>query len=339
MRIANVDLDRDVLLIAEIGNNHEGSLTLAEEMLGRAAEAGAHMVKFQTMVPEYFQQSSDTARLDRLRGFCLPDEAWGKLARLAENMGVGFMSTPLDLTSARLLDPLVSAFKIASGDNNFLPLLDEVAGFGKPLILSCGLADLADIRLARAVIEQRWIADGVAPGLALLHCVTAYPVPAAQANLGAITALKAAFPELTIGYSDHTLGIEAAVASVAMGAHIVEKHFTIDKNQSDYRDHQLSADPAEFAALVRRVAEMREFMGNGAKVAQAAEAELAPAVRRSIAAGRDLPAGYVLTWEDLIWVRPGSGLRPGEERRVLGHRLRHPVKLGEILTAAAVGAE
>lgn len=332
MKINSFDLDHDVLVIAEIGNNHEGDFTLAEEMLGRAAEAGAHAVKFQTFVPEHYQQAADSERLKRLGTFRLSDQSWAKLAAQAERAGVMFMSTPFDIASARLLAPLVPAFKISSGDNTFLALLESVADTAKPIILSCGLADLREIRQARATIENRWAALGVDPGLALLHCVTAYPVPPEQANLAAIGTLRAAFPELTIGYSDHTLGNDAAIAAVALGARIVEKHFTLDKNLSDFRDHQLSATPDELAALVVRIAELRVMLGDGAKSMRSAEAALEPAVRRSIAAGRDLPVGHVLRWDDLTWVRPGSGLPPGAEKQVLGMRLTRALRLGEILT-------
>lgn len=331
MLISDFDLDREVLVIAEIGNNHEGDFALAEELIAEAAEAGAGAVKFQTCVPERFVARSDQVRIERMRRWSFTPDQWARLAEAARRNHVLFLSTPLDLVSADLLAPLVAAFKIASSDNSFDPLLEKVATFGKPVIISSGLADLALLRHARGVVEPIWAAAGTAPGLVILHCVTSYPVPPEQANLAAIATLRAAFPDLVIGYSDHTLGIEASVLAAAMGVRIIEKHFTRDKNQSEFRDHALSADPADLRLLCQRLAEMRVLLGDGVKAAQSCEKELEVAVRRSIAAGRHLPAGHVLTWDDLMWVRPGSGLPPGQERLVLGRRLTVDLALGDLV--------
>lgn len=329
MRIGPVDFDREVLVVAEIGNNHEGSYILAEEMIGRAAEAGVGAVKFQTFVPEHYACREDAARLERLQRFRLTAEEFAKLARVAGNEGVLFLSTPLDLESAYILKPIVAAFKIASGDNTFYPLIDTVAGFGKPIILSAGIAGIARLRLAQGHIEAIWSEARIDPGLAVLHCVTSYPVPKEQANLGAIIAIREAL-KCTVGYSDHTLGTDAAVIAVALGARIIEKHFTLDKGLSDFRDHQLSADPAEMRELVERIEGTLSLLGDGEKTPRPCEQDSAP-VRRSIAAGRDLSAGSILTWEDLTWVRPGTGIPPGGESRVLGLRLRRPLSLGALI--------
>jgi sialic acid synthase SpsE len=330
MKIGRHDLTEKVFVIAEIGNNHEGEYSVAQEMVAQAAEAGVDAVKFQTFIPEHYVSSSDAARLERLRKFQLTQEQFRQLARQAEGLGLVFFSTPFDLASARFLDRIQSLFKIASGDNNFYPLIETVAGLKKPMIVSTGLADMPLLTEVRRRIRAVW--GALDPGLAFLHCVASYPVPASQANLGAIPALARQFPDVTIGYSDHTLGIEAAAMAVAAGARLVEKHFTLAKDYSDFRDHQLSADPADMRALVARIRGVSAMMGRVEKVPQACEESLRGAVRRSIAAGRSLPAGTVLGAADITWVRPGDGIAPGEEASVLGKTLKRTLNQGELLS-------
>jgi N,N'-diacetyllegionaminate synthase len=336
VKIDNFDLDKKVLVIAEIGNNHEGSFALAQEMIGRAAESGADAVKFQTIVPELFVSRADPARLERLKKFQFSYEQFAELAQAARKAGVIFFSTPFDLQSARFLNTIQPLFKIASGDNNFYPLLEEVASFGKPMIVSTGLADMALIRKTHDRIQAVWDKNKMSPGLALLHCIASYPAPPSQANLGAIAALKAEFPDAVIGYSDHVMGISAAAAAVAAGARVIEKHFTLDKNYSDFRDHQLSADPADMRAMVDAIREMTAMLGTGEKAPQACEADLAVAARRSIAAARDLAAGATVTADDLMWVRPGSGIAPGEESRLVGKTLQRGLLTGELFALGDV---
>lgn len=331
MMIGEFDTDQRVLIVAEIGNNHEGSYASAEEMIGRAVEAGVDAVKFQTFRTEHYVSRRDDARFERLKSFELSGDEFTKLAAVARQEGVIFLSTPFDLDSVRFLDALVPAFKISSGDNTFCPLLDEVARTGKPIMLSTGLADTSRIRQAKAIIETAWAEMGVEAGLALLHCVSSYPVPPAQANLAAIGQLRAEF-DCTIGYSDHTLGIEACRVAASLGARIVEKHFTLDKNHSDFRDHQLSADPEEMAELVRAVRQVEVLLGSGEKRPQECEQSAELALRRSISAVRDLASGSVITWADITWVRPGGGLPPGKEYMILGRKVAKPVRRGDRIT-------
>jgi N,N'-diacetyllegionaminate synthase len=335
MKIGQVDLDAEVLVVAEIGNNHEGSLARAEELIGRAAEAGARAVKFQTFRTELFVSRSQPERFDRLKGFELRPADFERLAATARAAGLLFLSTPLDLDSVQCLDPLVAAFKIASADLAFYPLLEAVASHGKPVILSTGLADLAQIRRSTALLNRCWRQAGLDAEWAVLHCVCAYPTPSDQANLAAIRTLKRELA-CTVGYSDHTLGIDAAVLAVACGARIIEKHFTLDKGQSDFRDHQLSADPGDMRLLVQRVAEANRMLGSGDKGVAPCEEPLRVAVRRSVVVRRDLPAGALLSREAIAWVRPGGGLAPGEEQALLGRRLKRPLVAGERITPDAV---
>lgn len=333
MHIGAIDVTKTVLVVAEIGNNHEGNFAIAQEMIGRAAEAGADAVKFQTFVPEMYVSSAIPERLNRLRSYQLTIPQFEQLARQAERVGVVFISTPFDLESAKSLNRFQSAFKIASSDNNFIALIDTVASFGKPTMVSTGLAEPPVIERLHARIHGIWAKARVSPGLALLHCVAAYPVPPAQANLAAIHALKAKFPDCVVGYSDHTLGTGAAAYAVAAGARIIEKHFTLDKGYSAFRDHQLSADPAEFRRLVDEIREVEALLGTGEMSAQPCERETRLAARRSIAAATELTAGTTITDAHLTWVRPGTGMSPGQEAAVIGRTLARSLKQGELITS------
>ncbi len=335
MRIGEIDLNEGVLIVAEIGNNHEWNFATAKKLVREAAACGAGAVKFQTFRIEHYVSRSDEAVYQRLKRFELGTAQFEELANLSHSLGLLFISTPFDLGSAALLEPLVDAYKIASGDNNFYPLIERVCRTGKPIILSSGLSDLQVIKRSKAFIEEQWRKDGIRQDLAVLHCVSSYPVPPGQANLAAIGTLAREL-ECTVGYSDHTIGIRACVVAAALGARIIEKHFTLEKRYSDFRDHQLSADPVKMAGLVGQVAEVRVLLGTGEKIVQPCEAVTVAAIRRSIVAGRDLAKGHVLAGSDLTWIRPAGGLPPGEEHLLIGKVLNHSVRFGEQLLPSDV---
>ena len=336
MIIGHHDTDQRVLVVAEIGNNHEGNLGAAERLVRAAAESGADAVKFQTFRTEHYVSRSDTVRFERLKRFELRPADFEFLASVAKSLGLLFISTPFDLASAAALKPLVDAYKIASGDNTFYPLLDAVAATGKPLIISSGLSDLAVLDCAAARVHAAWTRTGVKGSLAFLHCVSAYPTPADQANLLAIDVLAARYGG-AVGYSDHTIGNDACVLAAALGARILEKHFTLRHDFSDFRDHQLSADPGDLRELVTRVRATSLVLGSPHKQVQSCEQSAVVAMRRSIVAAADLPAGHVLGVADLTWTRPGTGLPPGAEDQLLGRPLVRGVTFGEMLTALDVG--
>lgn len=328
MKIGSVDLASEVLVVAEVGNNHEGDVGLAEELVCCAAASGAQAVKFQSIQPEQLVSPADTARLAQLRRFALSEAAFERLAAVARRERIMFLSTPFHLGAVGFLDPLVPAFKVASGDIDFLPLLAEIAVTGKPVLLSTGASDLATVVHSQQFLAREWKRHGKRGDLVLLHCVVSYPTPVASANLNAITALKQISP--WVGYSDHTMGIEAAVLSVALGARVIEKHFTIDKNHSDFRDHKLSADPADLAELVRRVREAAAMLGDGVKRVLECEQTTVSVARRAITAKRDLAEGTTIALADLIWLRPRAhGLAPGNEAQLVGRRLRRAVAAGK----------
>jgi sialic acid synthase SpsE len=338
MRIGSVELgDARPAIVAELGNNHEGDPGVARELVERAADAGADAVKLQTFVPELFVRARDEARREQMRRFHLDDSVTEELATLARDRGVGFMSTPLDLRSAEFLEPLVDAYKIASGDNDFVPLLERVADSGKPMVVSTGLLELDGVRaLADRLAERR----GTRDDLAFLHCVVGYPVAPERANLAAIPLLADA-TGCPVGWSNHVPGIEACVAAAALGAAIVEVHFTLDHHFSEFRDHQLSAEPEELRELAERLrgrpsldelgSDARTMAGRAEKLVDAEEREMEPVVRRSVTAARDLPAGATLDPGDVLWQRPRDGLAPGRERELVGRTLGRDVPAGDSL--------
>jgi sialic acid synthase SpsE len=328
MQIGRFDLEQNVLVIAEIGNNHEGDFDTARELVRRAAECGVDAVKFQTFRTRYFVSTSDKARYDRLASFELTPTQFEHLHDLARSLGLMFISTPLDLESARFLESLVDCYKIASSDNNFYPLIEQVCGTGKPIVVSSGLVDLDQIEETKRFIHSHWQSRGISSFLAVLHCVTSYPAPFDQVNLAAVSLLAERLG-CTVGYSDHTIGTEACLAAVALGARIIEKHFTLDKKFSDFRDHQISADPDEMKQLVRQVKLVRQLLGKPEKALQESEAAIEALVRRSIVAAADLPAGHKLRREDLTWIRPGGGLPPGKESLVKDRKLKRALSFGE----------
>ncbi len=331
MTIGALDTDRRVVVVAEIGNNHEGDLGVARELVRAAAGSGADAVKLQMFAARRFVRPSETARLRQLARFELPPAAFAELHDLARELGLGFLCTPLDLESAEFLAPLVDAFKIASADNDWPELLEAVAGAGKPLLVSTGMSDLEGIGRAQQIVEARWRALGIDGELALLHCVSTYPVSPARASLATIPALREAFG-VTVGYSDHTLGLDACLAAVALGARIIEKHFTLSHQHSEFRDHQLSAKPAELRELVERVALVTALVGEPRTGLLAEEEAIAAAARRSIAAAADLSAGRILEAADLTCMRPGDGLAPGRAGELVGRRLRRARAFGEPLS-------
>ena len=327
MKISNINLDEKVMIVAEIGNCHEGDFSLAEKLISLAADSGADAVKFQTIIPEKLVSSDQKNRIKQLKRFQLSYDDYKNLSIIAKEHNVLFLSTPFDIESVYFLDKIVPAFKIASSDNNFYPLLKTIAMTGKPVIMSTGLSDVEDIIKSKKYIENVWTKSNITQEMILLHCVSAYPTPPKYANLLAINDLKKIGSK--IGYSDHTLGIDAAILSVALGARLIEKHFTISKDYSNFRDHQLAADPDEFSQLVKKVRLAECLLGNNLKKIQDCEQNAVIEARRSIAANKQLNKGHIITYDDLTWVRPGYGIAPGRENEIINKKLTKSISMGE----------
>jgi N,N'-diacetyllegionaminate synthase len=328
MRIGPIELGVRVAVVAEIGNNHEGDPDVARELVRQAAAAGCDAVKLQTFHADTFVRRSDTSRLERMRGFELSHEVVAELGEFARSLGLAFLSTPLDMESVGFLAPLVDGLKVASGDNDVPALIAACAGTDKPVVISAGMTDLGAIAGAVDTVRRRRRDTGREDDVAVLHCVTSYPAPANEVNLAAI-GLLAEELACPVGYSDHDLGIEVAVLAVAAGACLIEKHFTLAKDFSDFRDHALSADPEEMRSLVDRARFAWQVRGRPAKEPQPCEADFQVVARRSIVAARELAQGHVLADADLTWMRPRDGLLPGEEHLLVGRTLKRDIAFTE----------
>ncbi len=331
MKIGAHDLDNEVLVIAEIGNNHEGHFSLAEDLVGKAAESGVHAVKFQTYSTEAFIDPEDRSRYQKMKAFELTPEEFAKLSRLARSLGLLFISTPFDLASVAVLDEMTDALKIASGDNTFPQLIREVARTGKPMIMSTGFADLPVVHAAADLIADVWRQSQINPGFVLLHCIASYPTANDAANLKAIKNLIADFPELTVGYSDHTIGIDAAVAAVALGARVIEKHFTVDNNFSEFRDHQLSANPQTMKTMVERITETSLMLGDGGIELAACERDGKSSFRRSAFAADTLDTEREISESDILWMRPGRGIPPNQAAQIIGRCVKRRIGKLELI--------
>jgi sialic acid synthase SpsE len=331
VKIGTHDIDEKILIVAEIGNNHEGNFDTARRMVEAAADAGVDAVKFQTFKTQLFTSNADPARVERLKRFELTHAQFTELRDLAKSRGLIWFSTPLDLESARFLEPLVDVFKIASGDNDFLALIAQVAATNKPLIISTGLADLEHLEWISSYARER----GAEGQLAFLHCVCAYPAPAAEVNLRAIPLLAAELG-VPIGWSDHTLGPRASLAAAAIGARIIEKHFTLNRAMKG-TDHKFSLEPIGMKKMIRDLLRVRLALGDGRKKVYASEASPALKMGKKLVAVRDLPAGHVLTAADIAIKSPGDGLAPYYLDRVLGQVLTQEIRVDQAITMDAIG--
>ncbi len=249
-------------IVAEIGNNHEGNFSIAKKLIFQAAKAGVDAVKFQTFIPENYYDKNFTDRIKFLKSINLKRKQIVKLKNFAKKNKLLFFSTPFDVKSAEFLNRIQPIFKISSGDNNFLELIKKIATFKKPIIISTGGSDFGEILKIRKIVKSIWSKKKYKQKLIFLHCITEYPTKSSDANLSTIYKLKKMFPKEIIGYSDHTKGINVSVTAVACGAKVIEKHFTLDKNFSNFRDHKISANPKELKQLVKKIRKTELILGN-----------------------------------------------------------------------------
>jgi len=329
MIIGKHNTENKVFIIAEIGNNHEGDFNLAKEMICAAVDTGVDAVKFQTIVPELLVNKINIERFNKLKSFQFSYKQFEKLSKFCDDRKILFCSTPFDIKSAIFLNNIQSFFKISSGDNEFYPLIDTICKFHKPIILSTGLINLTKVKKIVSYLLKK---NKKHTDLALLHCVSSYPTQFDEANINSIISLKQNFNKLTIGYSDHTLGIDAAYLSVACGARIIEKHFTIDKNYSNFRDHKLSANPKELSLLVKKIRIAEKLLGINEINIQVSEKDSIIAYKRSIASNKAMKKGKKISKKDLIWIRPGSGYFPGQEDKIIGKTLKTNIKKSHIFS-------
>ncbi|HET7875267.1 MAG TPA: N-acetylneuraminate synthase [Methylomirabilota bacterium] len=327
-----------VFVVAEAGVNHNGEMALARRLVDAAADSGADAVKFQTFsadalvsrgAPKAGYQVATTgaaqSQRDMLAGLELSLDQHVELQQRCAKRGIVFFSAPFDQKSGDLLEALgVPLFKIPSGEITNLPLLRHLAAKGRPVILSTGMSTLREVETAVAAI--RAAGD---PPLAILHCVSAYPAPAGESNLRAMDTLRERFG-VPVGLSDHTLGIEVALAAVARGARVVEKHLTLDKTLPG-PDHRASLDPVEFAALVRAIRSVESALGDGDKRPMPSELDTRRVARKSLVAARAVRVGERLTAEAVAIKRPGTGIPPADLERALGRVVKRALAPDQVI--------
>lgn len=316
-----------VIVIAEAGVNHNGSLERARQMVLAAKEAGADYVKFQTAVPELvistyapkaeYQKDTDGAdrsQLEMCKAIHLPLCDYAGLKALCEEVGIGFMSTPFDLVSIDLLKDLGQDYmKVPSGEITNLPYLRKIALAGQPVILSTGMSTIPEIRTALEILTSGPL---TLDDIIVLHCNTEYPTPMRDVNLRAMLAI-ARECGVRVGYSDHTKGIEVPIAAVALGACVIEKHFTLDRNLPG-PDHRASLEPQELKAMVTAIRNIEQALGSGSKEVTESERKNMVVARKSIVALRPIAAGELFSEENITVKRPGDGVSPMLWDQVLG---------------------
>ncbi|MGE4553639.1 MAG: N-acetylneuraminate synthase [Desulfovibrionaceae bacterium] len=338
------------IIIAEAGVNHDGDPAKALLLVDAAAAAGADFVKFQTFVPELvvaaraakaeYQKARTGAaesQQDMLRRLALDEAAHVALMTRCAERGIRFLSTPFDAPSIALLARLgLKTVKIPSGEVTNLPYLEAMGAVGWEIIMSTGMADLDEVAAAMAVLERAGTPQG---RVTLLHCTTEYPAPVEEANLRAMRAMHAAFPACKVGYSDHTLGLAAPLAAVALGAAVIEKHFTLDRAAAG-PDHAASATPEELAALVRASRQAALALGHGRKEPGPTERKNIPIVRKFLVAARPIRAGEAFSAENLVPKRTGAGgVSPMRLPELLGRPARRDYAPDQALGDEAFGGK
>lgn len=327
-----------VTIIAEAGVNYNGSLDIAYKMVDKAWEAGADIVKFQTGIPEKvmsryavkaeYQKNntgSDESQLEMVRKLMLRFEEFIPLKEYCNKRGIQFLSTPFDLDSIAFLDHLgCGMWKIPSGEITNLPYLEKIAETGKPVILSTGMSTLDEVKEAINILKAKGNEE-----ISLLHCTTEYPTPFSDVNLRAMLTMKETFG-LNVGYSDHTLGIEIPIAAVAIGATIIEKHFTLDRNMEG-PDHKASLEPDELSAMIRAIRNVETALGNGIKEPAESEKKNMTIARKSIIAAKNIKKDELYTNDNITVKRPGNGISPMKWYEVIGMKAPRDFKEDELI--------
>lgn len=329
-------------IIAEAGVNYNADMNMASEMIHLAKSCGADSIKFQTGKPhlvttpwadraKYQKENtkSEGSQFDLIKNFDMPYENFAKLKGICESVGIEFMSSAFEMNAARYLDSIgMRQFKIPSGEITNLPYLRLIASFGRPVILSTGMSNDLEIFAAIAAMENAGLNKN---NLSLLHCTTEYPAPFTEIDLHAIQGMRTRFG-VPIGYSDHTMGIEAPIAAVALGAVIIEKHFTLDRNLPG-PDQKASIEPYELKQMVAAIRNIEQACsGNGDKTAKPSELKNIAIARRSIVASRNISKGEIFSDENIVPKRPATGLSPMLWDKVIGTKSSRDYQQDELIT-------
>ncbi|MFH2106782.1 MAG: N-acetylneuraminate synthase [Candidatus Micrarchaeota archaeon] len=322
-------------IIAEAGVNHNGDMKLAKELALVAKQAGADVVKFQTFNPdklvtkkagkaEYQKETTDAAesQLAMLKKLALGEKDFEELKRYCDKIGIMFLSTPFDSESVTIVNKLCPIIKISSTDTNNYPFIEQIARLGKPIMLSTGMSTMDEVKKAVEAIRKTGNDK-----IILLQCISSYPTPLEYANVAAMLELRKADVEI-VGYSDHTVGNFAIFTAVALGANVVEKHFTLDKNMEG-PDHKASADPKELEELIKGIRSIEKALGSGIKAPVKCEMENIPIVRKRLVAAVDIKNGHVITREMVEIKRSKNGAEPGQLNEVIGKKATRDISIDE----------
>lgn len=317
-----------VLIIAEAGVNHNGDIQIAKRLIDVAKECGVDIVKFQTsklnsLVSRYAQMAEyqkvnigkEESQKEMLSKLVLPFEDYLLLSDYCDEVGIEFLSTPFDIDSITFLSNYVKIWKVPSGEITNYPYLIQIAKTQKPIILSTGMSTMEEIEDVISVLETNGVDKSQ---ITILHCNTEYPTPMRDVNLRAMQTIKDTFG-VNVGYSDHTQGIEVPIAAVAMGATVIEKHFTLDRNMEG-PDHKASLEPNELEAMVKAIRNIEQALGDGEKKVTESESKNIAIARKSIVAAKDISKGEILTEQNITTKRPGNGISPMRWEEVLGTR-------------------
>ncbi len=328
-----------VFLIAEAGVNHNGDLSIAKKLIDLAFQAKVDAIKFQTFITEkmilkttpkveYQKDSSNDQEnfYELLKKLEFTKDDFKVLRDYSLEKGLVFLSTPFDDTSVKWLEELnVSAYKISSGDMNNFPLLELIASKKKPILLSTGMATLLEVKESIEFIKSKGVED-----IVVFQCTTNYPAAIEELNLNVIDTFKKEIPNIILGFSDHSIGIEASLAAIGKGVKLIEKHFTLDKNMNG-PDHKASMDPKDLVNWVESVRKVELALGKSEKCPSKSEIEISKIARKSIVVKRDLMKGHIISKEDLIIKRPGYGIPPTEINNVIGKKLKHNALIDTLL--------
>ncbi len=333
-------MNNKTFIIAEAGVNHNGDIGLAKKLIDAAANSGVDAVKFQTWKTELLvtedakmaeyqidNTQKEESQFQMLKRLELSYDDFLELKEYCDSKNIVFMSTPDEEQSATFLNALQDTFKIGSGELTNTPFLRHIASFGKPIILSTGMGYLSEVEHALFTLKEAGVPTEL---ITVLHATTDYPTSPKDVNLQAMLTMASAFPGITIGYSDHTLGIEIPVAAVAMGAKVIEKHFTLDKTMEG-PDHKASLEPQELTSMVQAIRNIELALGSGWKVPTATEKQNRNIVRKSIVAAQAIAEGTVFTKNMLLIKRPGDGISPTRWDEVIGSIAKKDYRDGELI--------
>jgi N,N'-diacetyllegionaminate synthase len=329
---------KDTYIIAEVGPNHNGSLERALIMIEELSAIGVDAVKFQISKLENayskdafkpaYQKKNDKEKspLEMSKKFQLPFEEHLKLSKACSKYGVDYLCTAFEMESLRFLTKKIEMpyYKIPSGELLTVDMLEHIAGQKKPILLSTGMASYDEIEKSVNILNKDEIKD-----ITILHCISNYPTPAEDVNLNVMLEIKSRF-NVPVGFSDHTLGNDAAIAAVALGATVIEKHVTYDKNVEG-PDHKASATIAEFSSLVKSIRNVDKMMGTNEKVFSEDELEIKKSVRKSIVTTQYLPKGHVISKQDICFKRPGFGFKPIDREKVIGRKVIKGIEADRVI--------